>query len=454
MNCISFFIISFLRQVFVAATHTGSSPCPSKGGEKAGGGYLVVRSMASFGRPSASAPAATWWLAFSTALGLAAPMWSQTYLSEQQAVELALQSHPAIQAAGLRLQQHQTLQAAAAQWQPSDIFHNIAADPDYGMFGTTAFGINQAFPARKMTQARRLYFERQSAAAAAGLQLTRQQVAQSIRELYQHIGFIQSQSVLYRRLDSLYQSVAAIAQIRYAAGEVSKAEQLALQDKAAQMRLALQTAGHEIEFDRVVLGQLLGLTGQVFPVPEPFQPMSFSLADTALVENSARSVRKRSALSIAESELSLVAAQRAPAFSGGLMAQYLPNGRVLPGWQLGVQIPLITKSLRVEQSAAALGIQSAAADYRTDLLEQRTQMAHLLHEQEKYEIRLLYYQANGKALAEELLRMAVVNYRAGEIGFVELTQIAEQAAAIELDYLENLLGLNMTIIELRALTGQ
>jgi cobalt-zinc-cadmium resistance protein CzcA len=180
--------------------------------------------------------------------------------------------------------------------------------------------------------------------------------------------------------------------------------------------------------------------------------MSFSLADTALLENSVRSTLHRISIGISEAEQAMIAAQRAPAFSGGLMAQYLPNGLVLPGWQLGVQIPLITKSLRSEQAAAAMATQSASAAYRADLLEQRTQLAHLLHEQEKYQIRLDYYAAKGKALADELLRMAVVNYRAGEIGFVELTQFAEQAAAIELDYLENLLGLNMTIIELRTLT--
>jgi len=37
---------------------------------------------------------------------------------------------------------------------------------------------------------------------------------------------------------------------------------------------------------------------------------------------------------------------------------------------------------------------------------------------------------------------------------VELTQTAEQAALIEINYLENLFGLNMTVIELRALTGK
>lgn len=378
----------------------------------------------------------------------------QPALSEQQAVEMILQNHPAVRAATLGVQQQALFKGAAKQWEPAEIFHNIAADPDYGMFGTTAFGINQAFPARKMTRANRMYYERMQSLAEAGLGLTRQQLIKSVRELYQHLGFIQSEAALYRRLDSLYQIVAAVADSRFRVGEIAQMEQLAIRDKAAQMRMELETTGHEIEFDRVVLGQLLGLAGKVMPVIEPFQRMTFSLSDTALVENSAQSVLNKTAIGVAESHLAQVQAKRAPSFAGGLFAQYLPTGAVYPGWQLGLRIPLAAKGLRAEQEATALGIQAANANYHAELLRQRTEMAHLLHEQEKYEIRLNYYEVQGRALAGELLRTALANYSAGEIGFIELTQLAEQAFAIELDYLENLFGLNMTVIELRALTGR
>lgn len=379
---------------------------------------------------------------------------AQIPLTEQQALDIALQNHPAVQAATLDIQEQALLKSAAKPWEPAEFYHNIAADPDYGMFGTTAFGINQAFPSRKMTQAHRLFYAKQQTQAEAGLLLTRQQLVKSVRELYLHISFIESQAALYSRLDSLYQLVSASAARRYAAGDIALAEQLAVEDKSAQMRLALETTGHEIEFDRVVLGQLLGLPEAVIPVMEPFQRRSFSLSDTALVENSAQSVLNKTAIGIAESNQALTQARRAPSFAGGVSAQYLPTGAIYPGWQVAVRVPLAVKNLRTQQEAAAVQVQSASATYRAELIRQRNEMAHLLHEQEKYEIQLNYYEQRGKTLAAELLRSATAQYRAGEISFAELTALSEQAVGIELNYLENLFGLNITVIELQALTGQ
>ncbi len=393
------------------------------------------------------------WL-FAALISYGGEAWGQTRLNEQQAVELALLNHPSIQKASLLLQEQTLLKGTAKAWEPAEIFHNIAADPDYGMFGTTALGVSQAFPGRKTTQAHKLYFEKRRIVAEAGLNLSKQQLAKTVRELYQHLSFIQSEAGLYRRLDSLYREVSEIAQRRYLAGEVALSEKLVLQDKAAQVRMALETTGHEIEFDRVVLGQLLGLPGQVEPLMEPFHRLSFSLADTAFIENSAESVFSRSTVDVAEAERVIEQAKREPTFAGGLFMQYLPNGQFLPGWQVSVRVPLASKHLKAGQEAAAVRTEASGAAYRAELLKQRNQMAHLLHEQEKYEILLNYYDNQGKSLAGELLRNALLNYRSGEIGFVELTQVAEQVSAIELGYLENLFKLNLTVLELRYLTGR
>ena len=388
-------------------------------------------------------------LVFSTGIAI-----GQTRLTEQEAINIALNNHPAVQTASLKVQQQTSLLGTARIWEPAEIFHNIAADPDYGMFGTTAFGISQAFPVRKMTQARKVYYDKQSTLAQAGLNLTRQQVARSIRELYQHLSFIQSEAALYQRLDSLYREVAKTADRRFESGEIALSEQLALRDKAAQVNMMLETTGHEIEFDRVVLGQLLGLPGKVIPVMEPFQRMNFSLSDTALIENSAQSAFDRNTMEVASSEQLIVRANRAAGFSAGALIQYLPTGAVMPGWQVGLRFPLASGYLRAAEAASAAYSKASESQYRDALLRRRNEMAHLLHEQEKYVIQLDYYEKQGKALAAELLRSASANYRAGEIGFSSFTQIAEQALGIELNYLESLFGLNMTVIELRVLTGQ
>jgi cobalt-zinc-cadmium resistance protein CzcA len=379
---------------------------------------------------------------------------AQISLTEQAAIEMALSNHPAVQSADLKLREKTALLGAARIWEPGEIFHNIAADPDYGMFGTTALGLSQTFPVRKMTEARKVFFENQTKTAEAGLNMTRRQLARSIQELYQHLSFIQREADLYRRMDSIFGEVAEIADLRYANGEISLAEQLALRAKAAQVRMALETSGHEIEFDRVVLGQLVGISGPIIPVMEPFRRMVFSLVDTALIENAAQSLYDKSLTEIAGSELALVKANRAVGFSAGAMVQYLPNGLVLPGWQVGIRLPLASGHLRASEEAALHGANAAQRQYQASLLQRRNELAHLLHDQEKYSIQLDYYESGGKAHAAELLRSASANYIAGEIGFVSFAQIAEQAMAIELKYLESLLGLNMTVIELRALTGQ
>lgn len=395
------------------------------------------------------------------ALGLAgalwqpsSKLWAQIALTEQQAIEQIRQNHPSVRSAQWRVQEKALLEGAAKVWEPTEFYHNITADPDYGMFGTTAFGFNQSLPARRLTEAQRFYYQRQKAMAEAHLGATQQQLLKSVRELYQHLSYIQSKAQLYRRLDSLYQTVAVVARRRYETGEASLAETLALEDKAAQIRLALETTDHEIAFDYIVLGQLLGLAEPVTPVVQPFERMSFSIGDTVLVENSAHSRYFKAAISVVEAEQTALQARRAPVFGGGLSVQFMPNGLVYPGWQVQMRLPLATGHLKSLSEAAGANLLATQAQYQTELLRQRSEMAHLLHEQEKYEIQLDYYEKHGKALADELLRNAVLNYRAGTSSFVEFAQAAEQAIQIELNYLENVFGLNMTIIELRLLTGR
>jgi cobalt-zinc-cadmium resistance protein CzcA len=81
-------------------------------------------------------------------------------------------------------------------------------------------------------------------------------------------------------------------------------------------------------------------------------------------------------------------------------------------------------------------------------------MAHLLHEQEKYNTLIEYFQTQGQALSNELLRNASLNYQEGEIDYTTLSQQVEQAIGIQMNYLENLYGLSLTVVELKFIAGQ
>ncbi len=379
---------------------------------------------------------------------------SQTSLTEQQAIEMALKTHPAMEATSQYIRQQEVLKNAGAPWEYSQLFHNVTADPDLGVFGTTTVGLNQNFPSGKMTRANRDLHASRQMQAEARQGMTRQDIVREVRDIYHHLSYLDGKSALYNRLDSVYQRVAKSADARYRAGDVSLAEKLAAQDKAAQIRLDARTVYHEIEFDRIILGQMLGLDEAVQPVVERLHEGEFSIADTTLLRTSAMAKYSKSLVEVARSEQELTKAKFAPTASAGVYGQYLGNGDIYPGWQLGLNVPLFKKSLKAQSEAAGIGIAAANAELRQIMLSQQNELGHLLHEQEKYLILLEYYTAEGRVLAAELLRTGELNYSQGEMSYADFVQLLEQAAGIELQHLENLLGLNQTIIELEALTGQ
>jgi cobalt-zinc-cadmium resistance protein CzcA len=378
----------------------------------------------------------------------------QNALRENEAIALILRNHPSVRAANIQVQQQQVLQGASKLYEPANLFHNVTADPDLGLLGTTTFGISQSFPNRKTTRATQGFYVQKRSEAAAKLAHTQQDLVRQVREIYQHLGYLEAKAHLFRRLDSVFTRFANIAEQRYQVGDAALAEKLAAQDRAAQVRLTLETIGHELNFDQVVLGQLLGLPGAVSAVAEPLRQQSFSLADTALIAQAPSAKAGQAQVQVAMSQQQVEKARFAPSFSTGVYGQVLGNGLIYPGWQLGINLPLVNKARHKLLESSALQVQIAEANYQEILLQQRSQLAHLLHEQEKYNTLIEYYQVQGQALAQELLRNASLNYQQGEIDYATLSQQVEQAIGLQLSHLENLYGLNLTVVELKFIAGQ
>lgn len=377
---------------------------------------------------------------------------AQPRLTEAEAIDLALKNHPRLKAAAAEVQQASILGKAPLAWSPARIYQHTAADPDFGMFGTLSLGISQDFPSGKMTSANRTYYQRLEQRGMAAAQLSAVELKRQVREIYHHLSYLEARKGLLQRLDSVYHRVAEAAVLREKAGEASLAERLSAQDKASQIRLSHQTVNHEIEFDRLVLGQLLGLGEPVVPIVEPLHEGRFSLSDTSLLYQAAWVKLYDAEIGLADAEHQRQLAALRPAFSSSVFMQYLGNEKVFPGWEIGVSLPLAKKGFKARIEAAQVGVEKARAEREAALQARLNALAHLLHEQEKYLIAIDYYHEAGQHFATQLFRHAELNYRLGEMSYADLALALEQATQIELQYLENLLGLNLTLIELEALT--
>jgi cobalt-zinc-cadmium resistance protein CzcA len=388
------------------------------------------------------------------ALALLVPMslFSQKTITEAEALKIVGESHPAIQVANANIRSADLLKTGAAKtWEPAEIYHNIAADPDLGMFGTSTFGITQSFPSGKMTRAQRTVFEQHKAVFEAERNLTQHQLRREVREIFQHLSYLEEKRARLAALDSLYQQTALIAESRFQNGESAQDERLAARDQAARIRLELETIGHEKAFDQQVLGQLLGQNEPLVPVVEPFQRREFGLADTAWVRLGAYSRVDSTRAAFASALTEQEKARRGVVFTAGLNAQFLANGLLYPGYAVGVRLPLAQKSLRARADAANAQAEAARAQYEATVRSQQMELSHLLHEVEKYEILLRYFENEGRTLAAELRRTAFRRYQEGESDFTDFVQASDRALRLEMEYLDNLNMLNRTLLEIEML---
>ena len=69
----------------------------------------------------------------------------------------------------------------------------------------------------------------------------------------------------------------------------------------------------------------------------------------------------------------------------------------------------------------------------------------------KYQESINYYNATGKKLSEEIIKVANSSYKNGEIDFFQYIQSLENAVSIKIEYVEAVLQFNSNQLELHYL---
>ena len=70
---------------------------------------------------------------------------------------------------------------------------------------------------------------------------------------------------------------------------------------------------------------------------------------------------------------------------------------------------------------------------------------------EQYQQAINYYTENGKKLAAEIIKVANMSYKQGEIDFFQYIQSLENATTIQMEYLDALIEYNKTQLNLQYL---
>jgi len=312
------------------------------------------------------------------------------------------------------------------------------------------FGVQQSFAFPTVYGAHKRVLQSEYDKEVSNLELQKSQLTHEISKVYNQIVYLQHQEKLYRYLDSLYQNFSKASDRRFELGESNYLEKITAQAKFRQINTKLI----QIEKDKI------GLYNKLQSVVQSDEKIDIKTSE--LKENKYLSNANNKSLydsyyeSITEIYKKQIAFQKQQALPDLHLEYFQGKNRGLSqslyGFQIGVSIPLFFNGNVAKNKVAKIELQSWESQKENQMLKMEAHLKQQKQILDKYQEGINYYNQYGKKLSEEIIKVADMSYKHGEIDFFQYIMSLENATSIQMDYLETLLQYNLTQLNLQYIT--
>lgn len=377
----------------------------------------------------------------------------QDTTSLEQAIEIALENNPQAQAAELAVKQQEKLQKSAFDIGKTDVYYGREEYDPGVQEGVQSLGIRQNFnfPTvylnRSKLQKERVELSGQNQA------VTKNSIIKNVSSAYYQLAYGYNQLEFYTYLDSLYQRFYEAADLRYQTGETNYLEKVTAQGKQQEIILLKQQALTNIKVYEQELRQWMNVSPDVPLKVESAGKIALAPLNAAdILQNPVATYLKQN-VSVAASQYQLQKANLLPDIFGQLAQQQVNGQKGFYLYQFGISVPLWFRPQQGRIQAAKIETEIRENEYENQLLVLETELQKLLEQYRQYLQMLTYYENQGLLIAGEILKNSTLNYRAGEIGYVEYLLNINQIIEIRTNYYQTLNRYNQTVVEIEYLTG-
>lgn len=389
-----------------------------------------------------------WWVLAVLLSGNA--LYAQT-LTLQQALDAAVQFHPAAKSAALQVQQQQQLlPAAGALADPL-----LTAESPTGNFYT--LGVTQTFSMpvvyrREKALQRALISRSENAVAVAGLEI-KLQTALVYNEW-------QYQWTLVRQLeiqDSLLQNLAVAAERMFREGQTDAVAAQYARLQAATLHSRLRQARQGATAAYAQLSALTGISAGRQPETLdtlPLRHIPVIAADSLPWQANPALQTLQQEVLVAEREVEVAKSRGLPELMLGYINQGERNSPVGNRFNVGITVPLWRKQYRAGAAAARTGVEIARETLAAQSLEFHTAYRQALGEAEKARLALEEYEQNVLPAARAVSDASRRLFEGGLTDWVSYLRNRNDALEVELGYWELIRDAQSAGLNLQFLTGK
>lgn len=374
---------------------------------------------------------------------LSTTMMAQQTVTLDEAIELALQNHPAIRTADLQISQSKSLENLPYTLGTTDFFYQ-----GNGLFSKNnqrinQLGVVQNIPHPATVKALNAQQKQYSNRHVLDRALTENELHRMVAQVYLAIQSEKQLAIYYQEISNTYRAFFQIAETRVRLGHANKLEMLAIQVKLEEYQMLLEQTTLKIGS---LEGQLSGITmaKQALTTADSLTIMDLP---TAATNNPLVLRQAEQDILLAQTEASLLTAQVKPNFLVGYALENYFEGGWLHGLQAGIQLPLFKKQTKLKISAMEGQVSVAQSALGLARQHQTLTTDRLKNDLKVYQNGISFYKKQLTTIRPEMLRVAKLNYRAGTLSYLELLNTISLQANYQEQLVRQINAYNNLIIE-------
>jgi cobalt-zinc-cadmium resistance protein CzcA len=374
-------------------------------------------------------------------------MAQNTTSERERIISLALANNKEIKASQLQLEKAEASIKTAYTFDKTNVYYsydqnNLAINNQ----PLRVFGIQQKFEFPTIYGAKKNALTSEYEKEKARFELQKNKLTLAVSKVYEHIVYLQNQEKRYAYLDSLYQNFSKASNRRFELGETNYLEKITAQAKSGQIQTKKSQIGKEKLAQYELLNSLVQSEEKMEVLNSQMNPLN------NLSSGSGNELHLSYLERITKTYKNQIILQKQHGLPDVNIDYFQGrnNGlsQSLYGFQVGIAVPLLFTGTISKIKVAQLDLKSWEQQKQNEELKLAQYLNQKKNELAKFQEAINYYNQFGKKLSDEIIKVANLSYKNGEIDFFQYIQSLENATTIQVDYLDTLLQYNTTQLEL------
>jgi cobalt-zinc-cadmium resistance protein CzcA len=375
-------------------------------------------------------------------------------------IDIALKNNQQLRSEILQKEYKEKLKATA--WNLGNTNINYEYGNINSSFNDNKFYVSQnvKFPTIYATQYKLLKTEAE--ASNYNLQLKENELKREVKKsFYELIYLIEKRKILINA-DSIYKNFEISAQLKFEKGESNLIEKSLAENQSGQISIQLNEIEKDIEVLIYKLKWLINDNKDYLPDYTTIKIVNTSFSDSARIENNPAVLYQQSLLKISKYRKKLEAQKLLPEIflayndmsmigTGADNIFYNDRTHRFRSMQVGVGIPIFFTAQKANITAEKINYTIAENNLKSEIQKFKT-----IYQQIKSNIYFLqntidYYEKIALINAEKIIKTANLQFKNGEINYIDWVLLINNALDIQSKYLENIRNYNDNMIELEFL---